>query len=127
MQELQSGSIKLLTADQLRSQTISAEEKFERDKNNVLQNLMSSMVQAANLNGDTQYSASLNPAFNKELLSNIKDELVNLDYQIQETISSDVNLKNESNPKGEFTTITISWKAKEASEVVEDAVSSETE
>ena len=127
MQELQSGSIELLTADQLRSQTISAEEKFERDKNNVLQNLMSSMVQAANLNGDTQYSASLNPAFNKELLSNIKDELVNLDYQIQETISSDVNLKNESNPKGEFTTITISWKAKEASEVVEDAVSSETE
>ena len=108
----------LLSADELLNLTISEQEKFERDRQSVLENLMSSMVQVATQNGATQYAAALNPQFDKNLLTVVAIELTNLGYRTETTEVNDPKL-------GTYSNLSISWK-KTVEEVVEAAVDTET-
>lgn len=120
MQQLSEGNetTELLTAQQLLDLTLTDEERFERDRQSVLTNLMTSMVQVATNQGAKEYSAALNPKFDKNLLVEISKELSGLGYRIETTEVDDPN-------HGTYSNLLISWSPSEQ-EIIQDAVESET-
>lgn len=92
----------LVTAEALREMTITKEDLFERQKANVLDQLMSSMVRQATENGNRSYSANLNPQFDPSLLGKIVDELKALGYEVTSEAKNDPKL-------GSFIALSINW------------------
>jgi len=92
----------LVDAKTLREMTISKEALFEKQKNGVLDSLMSSMVRQASEVGLTGYSANLNPQFDPLLLGEIVTDLKNLGYEVATEAKSDEKL-------GSFVQLVIKW------------------
>jgi len=92
----------LLTAEQLLNMTVSKEELYKRQKEGLMQSLMSSMVQTATQTGATAYVAQLNPQINAALLTEVTDEFKKLGYS---TV-----VKNEKTQQlGEYIALIIDW------------------
>lgn len=99
-------SISLMPAQDLREVTATPEAIFNRQKNEVLQSLMTSMVQFATTNGVYEYSAQLHPNFDEKMLSEIKETLENLGYGTSSN-------EGESQAIGKHIVLNVSWKAEE--------------
>lgn len=96
------GNTELVTAEELRNLTISEEEKRERDRRNVKDNMMSSMVRLASENGALEYTANLAPQFDSVLLTTIVDDFKELGYKTE--------VKKEKNDNfGEYIALKVSW------------------
>lgn len=95
-------STALVEAKQLRELTISKAELAKRQKANVLDQLMSSMVSLATEQGLTQYDANLNPNFDATLLAEIVDDLKKLGYEVTTEAKSHEKL-------GASILLTIKW------------------
>jgi hypothetical protein len=93
---------KLVTAEVLRDMTISKEDLFQKQKESVLESLMSSMVRIASESGGKSYSANLNPQFDTTLLVSIVDQLKGLGYAVTVETKTAKDI-------GNFTQLTISW------------------
>lgn len=112
MQELTNGLPELLTAQELLENTITNEEKFARDKANVLDSLMSSMVGVATKDGKKEYSASINPNFDPTLYVSVKNQLQDLGYKLSETTQDIKDI-------GAVVVLNISWDLDETSTTTE--------
>lgn len=106
-------TLALVNADTLRDMTITKEDLLTRQKADILQSLMSSMVSIASNNGGFEYSANLNPLFDLNLLSDIRKELEALNY-----IVSTSTEKTEG--MGEFISLTVSWEDADVSDRSEE-------
>ncbi len=104
-----------VTAEELRDMTITKEERFERDRLNIMDSLMSSMVELATRNGVFDYSANLNPQFDAVLLTTVTKDLEEIGYRV---IAE--SQKNET--VGDFILLTVSWSNKDPQEVVNEVV-----
>lgn len=92
----------LIDAKILRDMTITKEQLFDRQKNSLLESLMSSMVRVASENGGTVFNATLNPKFDPVMLDSIVETLKGLNYT--------VNTSRQTDPSvGELTVITVGW------------------
>jgi hypothetical protein len=92
----------LVTAEALREMTITKEALFEKQKNSVLDQLMSSMVRVASEAGGNSYVANLNPQFDPVLLAAVDTELKSLGYKTTTEAKTDKAV-------GNFVALTISW------------------
>jgi len=99
------GDLELVTAEELRDMTITKEEMYARDKANIIQSFMSSMVSNANSNGVFVYSANLSPAFDPILLEDIKSEFTNIGYEVEVE-------EAETKSMGKVKVIHFSWEKK---------------
>lgn len=77
----------LVDAKTLKEMTPSQEELRETLKNNILDQVMSSMVKMAQ-NGQTSYAADFQASFNKTTLEEIKKQFTDLGYAATTTDSS---------------------------------------
>lgn len=100
------GSSNLVTAQVLRDMTITKDDLFSRQKNNVLDSLMSSMVRIATEAGGESYVANLNPQFDAALLEIIIRDLEDLGYKV--TSETKTVTLEAGNPTS-FIALTISW------------------
>lgn len=96
------GETNLVTAEALLEMTISPQNLFEKQKTELLDNFMSSMVRIATEQGLKQYAANLHPQFDVPLLAAVKSELQTLGYLIT---TANVN----SPTAGDFIQLQISW------------------
>lgn len=104
-----------VTADELRDITISKEDRFERDRTNVLTSLMDSMVKQATDIGAFAYSANLHPQFDPVLLETVQNDLTELGYSVSAN-------ELEDKAVGKFIQLQVSWASEDpslVSEVVE--------
>jgi hypothetical protein len=92
----------LVTAQVLREMTITKEAIAKRQKESVLDSLMSSMVRQATEAGNTSYAANLNPQFDPVMLAEIVTELQTLGYTVTTEAKNDEKL-------GAFITLSINW------------------
>lgn len=92
----------LVPADQLRAMTVSKADLYKRQKASVLDSLMSSMVQLATENGNSEYQANLHPQFDATMLGEIKTELEGLGY----TVTSEAVTGEKI---GAFISLTVKW------------------
>lgn len=99
----QTQELELVSADTLRDMTITPEELFDKQKQEILVSLMSSMVSVATQNGASEYAANLHPQFDPKLLEDIKTQLGSLGYTTESRKESAENL-------GEFISLVVSWK-----------------
>jgi len=94
-----------VTAEELRDMTISKEDRFERDRGNIMNSLMDSMVKIASENGLFVYTANLNPQFDAVLLTTISKDLNELGYEVTAEEKDEPNL-------GKFISLNVSWEVK---------------
>jgi len=106
--ELEADTGSLLDADTLRGMTITKEDIYLRQKNEVLDGLMSSMVSNATANGVFGYSASLHKDFNVDMLKEILEEFNKVGYNATYE-------ENNSPAMGEHLTIHVSWETEDVS------------
>lgn len=111
-------SVDFINAEQLLELTISQEERFERDRKNVLTNLLDGCLHQAQTFGATNFSASLNPQFDPKLLVEVAGSLKGLGYNVNSRQQNDEKI-------GVYSVLDISW-AKQPVEVVQEAVIQET-
>lgn len=102
-------STEFVTAEQLRDMTISKEDRFERDRNNIMTSLFDTMVKLATENGVSSYDVKLNPHFDPVLLSTVKNDLTELGYVVKSEKKDDPQL-------GKFIALDISWAEQVTSE-----------
>lgn len=93
---------KLVDAQTLREMTITKEELFNRQKDNVLDAIMSSMTGVASSKGDFQYQAQLTPQFDTKLLAEIVKKFEDLGYKVTS------EAKNQE-AIGAYVALSISW------------------
>lgn len=92
----------LVTAEALREMTITKEDLIARQKANILDDLMSSMVKVATQHGANSYTANVNAQFDPTLLQDIVAQLTTLGYT--------VTTENKSTEKmGNILQVVISW------------------
>lgn len=99
---------KLVDAQTLREMTVTKEELFTRQRDNVLDAIMSSMTGVASSKGDFSYSASLTPNFDAKLLAEIVGKFETLGYKV----ASEARTlpKNQDGSDGQaYISLTISW------------------
>lgn len=94
--------VNLVTAEVLREMTITKEDLFERQKNSVLDALMSSMTRIASEQGGRTYVANLNPQFDPVLMTSITEKLQELGYSVTVETRTDEKL-------GSFVSLAINW------------------
>jgi len=73
----------LVDAESLRDMTISKEDLFLNQKNGILDQIMTSMVSQATINGGFVFSTQLNPQFDRKMLDEIEGELKTLNYKTE--------------------------------------------
>jgi len=101
----QEDSTEYINAADLLDMTISEDARFDRDRNNVLDSLMGSMVKMATENGFTSYGANLNPKFDSKLLTAISGDLTKLGYEVKTKEVDDKTI-------GKFILLDVSWASK---------------
>lgn len=94
---------KLVPASELKAMTVSKEDLFKRQKESVLDSVMSSMVTVATDQGALGYSATLNSQFDAGLLAEIVTEFKALGYVVTTEAKTDAKL-------GALILLDISWK-----------------
>lgn len=92
----------LVPAQTLREMTVTKEALIKRQKDSVLDSLMSSMVRIATEQGGNGYAANLNPQFDPTILAEIVTELQTIGYTVTTEAKSDEKL-------GSFITMSIKW------------------
>jgi len=92
----------IVPAETLREMTATKESLFERQKNSILETLMSSMVKVATDNGARNYSANLHPQFDQVLLKTVTDKLTEAGYAVTAETRKDDKI-------GEFIVLNIVW------------------
>lgn len=99
---------KLVDAQTLREMTITKEELFNRQRDNVLDAIMSSMTGVASTKGDSQYVAQLTPQFDAKLLAEVVAKFEALGYKV--TNEARTLPDNQDGSKGQsYIALTISW------------------
>jgi hypothetical protein len=93
----------LVTAEVLREMTITKEDLLKRQKESVLEALMSSMVRLASEQGSTSYSANLHPQFDSVILVQIVDTLKSLGYTVV------TEKAKEENTDQEIIRLVVTW------------------
>jgi len=73
----------LVDADTLRDMTLTKQELFDKQKGEVTNSIMSSMISHATTNGGHAYSVQLNSKFDRELLNDIISEFNSLGYKTE--------------------------------------------
>jgi hypothetical protein len=93
---------KLITAQALREMTVSADVLYQRQKDSILDSLMSTMVRNATESGAGSYEARFAPQFDLKLLAEIMSELVYLGYKVE-------NLSKADEKLGPYVSLNIAW------------------
>lgn len=102
----QASADKLVHAQVLREMTITKEELFTRQKDSVLDALMSSMTRIAADQGGSNYVAQLTPQFDPTLLAEITKTLEGLGYKVTSEARNQKDI-------GSYVALTISWAAEQ--------------
>lgn len=95
-------TLALVPANMLREMTVTKEDIFNRQKENILEQLMSAMTRVATEKGGTQYGAQLTPNFDPALQVEIVNAFQGLGYSVSTETKTDEKI-------GTFNIITISW------------------
>lgn len=84
----------LVPADVLRGMTVSKDEIAKRQKENTLQDIMSSMVRLATEQGATSFSANFQVNSSQSFIDSIADELKALGYTVTSELVNNSQLGN---------------------------------
>ena len=95
---------KLVPASELKAMTVSKEDLFKRQKESIIDSVMSSMITVATEQGALGYRAQLHAAFDKGLLAEISQEFTGLGYSVQ------VEETPATGPMPASLTLDINWK-----------------
>lgn len=92
----------MVPAQTLREMTVSPDVIAKRQKDSILDAVMSSMVRIATEQGGNNYIVKLQPQFDQTMLTDITTELQTLGYSVKTELQADTTV-------GSYLSMTIAW------------------
>ena len=100
-----------IDAKTLKNMTLTQEELYQIQKENICDNLMSSMVSVATKNGQSFYAANLLTSMQERLMNDLTSHFTDLGYKVQLSEALSHKGKNQQGEvvEQEYKVMTLSW------------------